>query len=142
MFATGNINKDTVERIFQTGGDEFVGKPFQSDELLVRTKVLVRKGHEERWLVERARKLAEKIAERDDELDDLRRFRAGHCQLLSSAMLVLDAEETILFANAPFLEAVHGERRGVIGRKLSEFINPDLPLTAADAKPRAPDAER
>src|SRR6185436_6841930 len=43
---------------------------------------------------------------------------------LSSAMLVLDAEETILFANAPFLEAVHGERRSVIGRKLTEFINP------------------
>jgi len=134
MFATGQIQKDIVERIFQTGGDEFVGKPFQPDELLVRTKVLVRKGHEERWLVERARKLAEKIAERDDELDDLRRFAQDIVSSLSSALLVLDAEETILFANAPFLESVHGERRGVIGRKLSEFINPDAPLTAADGE--------
>lgn len=123
MFSTSRISKEIVEKIFQTGGDEFVGKPFQPDELLVRTKVLVRKGHEERWLVERARKLAEKIAERDDELDDLRRFAQDIVSSLSSALLVLDAEETILFANAPFLEALHVERRSVVGRKLGDFIN-------------------
>src|SRR4029078_6527869 len=109
--------------ILGVGADEFIGAPFNAEELIVRTKVLARKGHEERWLVERARKLAEKIAERDDELDDLRRFAQDIVSSLSSALLVLDAEETILFANAPFLESVHGERRGVIGRKLSEFIN-------------------
>ncbi len=124
MFTTSRITRDTIERIFQTGGDEFIGKPFQPDELLVRTKVLVRKGHEERWLVERARKLAEKIAERDDELDDLRRFAQDIVSSLSSALLVLDGEETVLFANAPFLEAVHVERRSVVGRKLTEFLNP------------------
>lgn len=123
MFSTAKISKESVEKVFQTGGDEFIGKPFQPDELLVRTRVLARKGHEERWLVERARKLAEKIAERDDELDDLRRFAQDIVSSLSSALLVLDAEETILFANAPFLEALHVERRNVVGRKLSDFIN-------------------
>ncbi|HEY3325155.1 MAG TPA: ATP-binding protein [Planctomycetota bacterium] len=127
MFATSRISRDTVEQIFQTGGDEFVGKPFQHDELLVRAKVLVRKGHEERWLVERARKLAEKIAERDDELDDLRRFAQDIVSSLSSALLVLDSEETVLFANAPFLEAVHVERRSVVGRKLTEFLQVRAP---------------
>jgi signal transduction histidine kinase/DNA-binding response OmpR family regulator len=123
MFATDKISKEVVERVFQAGGDEFIGKPFQPDELLVRAKVLVRKGHEERWLVERARKLAEKIAERDDELDDLRRFAQDIVSSLSSALLVLDADETVLFANAPFLEELHVERRNVIGRKLTEFLN-------------------
>ncbi|HYF51320.1 MAG TPA: ATP-binding protein [Planctomycetota bacterium] len=123
MFTTKKISKETVEKVFAAGGDEFLASPFHSDELIVRTKVLVRKGQEERWLVERARKLAEKIAERDDELDDLRRFAQDIVSSLSSALLVLDAEETILFANAPFLEAVRAERRNVIGRKLSEFVD-------------------
>lgn len=123
MFATSSVNKEMVERIFETGGDEFVGKPYKPDEMLVRAKVLVRKGHEERWLVERARKLAEKIAERDDELDDLRRFAQDIVSSLSSALLVLDGEETILFANAPFLEALHVDRRSVVSKKLSDFVN-------------------
>lgn len=123
MFATSAVNKEMVERIFETGGDEFVGKPYKPDEMLVRAKVLVRKGHEERWLVERARKLAEKIAERDDELDDLRRFAQDIVSSLSSALLVLDGEETILFANAPFLEALHVDRRSVVGKKLADFVN-------------------
>jgi signal transduction histidine kinase/DNA-binding response OmpR family regulator len=125
MFVTSNVNRTMVERIFEIGGDEFVGKPYQPDELLVRAKVLVRKGHEERWLVERARKLAEKIAERDDELDDLRRFAQDIVSSLSSALLVLDGEATILFANAPFLETLHSDRRSVVGKKLSEFVNPE-----------------
>lgn len=124
MFATAKITREIVEKILEAGGDEFVSKPFQTDELLVRAKVLVHKGREKRWLVERARKLAEKIAERDDELDDLRRFAQDIVSSLSSALLVLDAEETILFANPPFLEAVHLERRNVVGRKLAEFIAP------------------
>jgi signal transduction histidine kinase/DNA-binding response OmpR family regulator len=121
MFATAQVSRETVERILETGGDEFIGKPFQPDELVVRAKVLVHKGREKRWLVERARKLAEKVAERDDELDDLRRFAQDIVSSLSSALLVLDSEETILFANPPFLEAVHLERRSVVGRKLAEF---------------------
>jgi signal transduction histidine kinase/DNA-binding response OmpR family regulator len=123
MFTTSKINRETVEKVYAVGGDEFVSSPFQPDELLIRTKVLVRKGQEERWLVERARKLAEKIAERDDELDDLRRFAQDIVSSLSSALVVLDAEEVILFANAPFLDAVRAERRNVIGRKLTEFVN-------------------
>jgi PAS domain-containing protein len=119
-----------VEKIFAVGGDEFVAKPLQAEELQVRTKVLIRKGQEERWLVERARKLAEKIAERDDELDDLRRFAQDIVSSLSSALLVLDAEETILFANAPFLEAVRSERRNVIGRKLGGFVNHEATTAA------------
>ncbi len=126
MFATRTVSKESVDKILGVGADEFVGKPFNPEELLVRTKVLARKGREERWLVERARKLAEKIAERDDELDDLRRFAQDIVSSLSSALLVLDAEETILFANAPFLGALHADRRSVVGRKLAEFVN-DLP---------------
>ena len=123
MFTTRAMNKETLEKILEIGGDEFVGQPFHPDELLVRTRVLVRKGHEERWLVERARKLAEKIAERDDELDDLRRFAQDIVSSLSSALLVVDGEENILFANAPLLAALRVERRETIGRKLSEFVN-------------------
>ena len=133
MFTTQKITKESVEKVFASGGDEFVGCPFQPDELLVRTKVLVRKGQEERWLVERARKLAEKIAERDDELDDLRRFAQDIVSSLSSALLVLDAEETILFANAPFLEAVRAERRNVIGRKLTELVNHEAAISGSRA---------
>ncbi|MFH0938469.1 MAG: ATP-binding protein [Planctomycetota bacterium] len=44
---------------------------------------------------------------------------------LSSALLVLNAEETILFANEPFLQAARAEQGNVIGHKLSEFINYD-----------------
>lgn len=132
MFATANINRDIVEKILESGGDEFVGKPFLPDELLVRAKVLVHKGREKRWLVDRARKLAEKIAERDDELDDLRRFAQDIVSSLSSALLVLDAEEVVLFANPPFIEAVRSERRNVVGRKLTEFIAP-LPTARAGA---------
>jgi signal transduction histidine kinase/DNA-binding response OmpR family regulator len=123
MFATQTINKETADKVFGAGADEFIGKPFHADELLVRAKALARKGREERWLVERARKLAEKIAERDDELDDLRRFAQDIVSSLSSALLVLDSEETILFANAPFLGALHADRRNVVGRKLSEFVS-------------------
>ena len=126
MFVTPMIDKESIALILAAGGDEFVGKPFQPDELLMRAKVLARKGREEHWLVERARKLAEKIAERDDELDDLRRFSQDIVSSLSSALLVVDADETILFANARFLEALRAERRSVIGRKLSEFLKIDL----------------
>lgn len=133
MFATAKINRDIVEKILESGGDEFVGKPFLSDELLVRAKVLVHKGREKRWLVDRARKLAEKIAERDDELDDLRRFAQDIVSSLSSALLVLDAEEVILFANPPFIEAVRSDRRNVVGRKLTEFIAPLPAVRSATA---------
>ena len=129
MFATQTINKETVDKVFGAGADEFIGKPFHADELLVRTKALARKGREERWLVERARKLAEKIAERDDELDDLRRFAQDIVSSLSSALLVLDSEETILFANAPFLGALHADRRSVVGRKLAEFVSDEASHT-------------
>jgi len=38
---------------------------------------------------------------------------------------VLDAQGTILFVNAPLLEAVQAERREVVGRKLAEFVRPE-----------------
>ncbi len=133
MFVTPAISKESVDKILGVGADEFIGAPFTAEELIVRTKVLARKGREERWLVERARKLAEKIAERDDELDDLRRFAQDIVSSLSSALLVLDAEETILFANAPFLGALHAERRSVVGRKLAEFVS-DAPDASGGLK--------
>jgi signal transduction histidine kinase/DNA-binding response OmpR family regulator len=129
MFSTSEVSRATVEKVYAAGGNEFVSTPCPDDELLIRAKVLVRKGQEERWLVERARKLAEKIAERDDELDDLRRFAQDIVSSLSSALVVLDAEETILFANTPFLNAVRAERRNVIGRKLTEFVNHDAAVS-------------
>ena len=131
MFSTKTITKDTVEKVYGAGADEFVGKPCQPQELMIRAKALLRKGQEERWLVDRARKLAEKIAERDDELDDLRRFAQDIVSSLSSILLVVDSDETILFANAPFLSAAHAERRNVVAHKLSEHFN----LEAADGNP-------
>ena len=123
MFVTAHVSAENVAQVFEAGGDEFVGKPFKPEELIARAKVLIRKGREERWLVERARKLAEKIAERDDELDDLRRFAQDIVGSLPSALLVLDAQGVILFANAPLLEAVKTERKEVLGRKFSEFTS-------------------
>jgi len=131
MFSTRNVTKDTVEKVFEAGADEFVGWPSQPAEILIRAKALLRKGQEERWLVERARKLAEKIAERDDELDDLRRFAQDIVSSLSSILLVVDSAQTILFANAPFLSAAHAERRNVVGHKLNEHFD----LAAADGNP-------
>lgn len=125
MFVTSHVSAESVSKVFEAGGDEFVAKPFKAEELAARARVLVRKGREERWLVERARKLAEKIAERDDELDDLRRFAQDIVSSLPSALLVLDAQGTVLFANAPLLEAVKAERRDVVGRKLADFVRAD-----------------
>ena len=131
MFSTKTVTRDTVERVFEAGADEFVGWPCQPAEILVRAKALLRKGQEERWLVERARKLAEKIAERDDELDDLRRFAQDIVSSLSSILLVVDSNQTILFANAPFLSAAHAERRNVVGHKLGEHFD----VGAAESAP-------
>ena len=131
MFSTKTITKDTVEKVYAAGADEFVGWPCQPQEMTIRAKALLRKGQEDRWLVDRARKLAEKIAERDDELDDLRRFAQDIVSSLSSILLVVDSNQTILFANAPFLSAAHAERRNVVAHKLSEHFN----LNAADANP-------
>jgi len=125
MFVAGDVSAGSVEQLFEAGADEFVSRPCPPGELAVRAKVLVRKGHEERWLVERARKLAEKIAERDDELDDLRRFAQDIVSALPSALLVLDAAGTILFANAPFLSLLGAGRGEVVGRKLSDFFSSD-----------------
>lgn len=124
MFVTGHVSSEVVTKVFEAGGDEFLSKPYKPDELIVRARLLIRKGREERWLIERARTLAEKIAERDDELDDLRRFAQDIVGSLPSALLVLDAERNILFANAPLLDAVQAERRDVIGKKLSAFVKP------------------
>ena len=63
MFSTKTITKDTVEKVYAAGADEFVGWPCQPQEMTIRAKALLRKGQEERWLVDRARKLAEKIEE-------------------------------------------------------------------------------
>lgn len=123
MFLTGAAGGDLVTKAFEAGVDEFLVKPFKPDELAVRARVLVRKGREERWLVERARKLAEKIAERDDELDDLRRFAQDIVSSLPSALMVLDVERTILFVNGPLLDLLQAERRDVVGRKIAEFFN-------------------
>ena len=131
MFSTKTITKDTVEKVFEAGADEFVGWPCQPQEMTIRAKALLRKGQEERWLVDRARKLAEKIAERDDELDDLRRFAQDIVSSLSSILLVVDSTQKILFANAPFLSAAHAERRNVVGHKLAEHFD----LNAADGNP-------
>ena len=123
MFLTGAAGGEAVVKTFEAGADEFLVKPFKPDELSVRARVLVRKGREERWLVERARKLAEKIAERDDELDDLRRFAQDIVSSLPSALMVLDSEGTILFVNGPLLELLEAERRDVVGRKIAEFFS-------------------
>lgn len=134
MFVTGHVSSEVVTKVFEAGGDEFLSKPYKPDELIVRARLLIRKGREERWLIERARTLAEKIAERDDELDDLRRFAQDIVGSLPSALLVLDAERNILFANAPLLDAVQAERRDVLGKKLSAFVKPqslDGPLGRA-----------
>ena len=131
MFSTKIVARDTVEKVYEAGADEFVGWPCQYSEMLIRAKALLRKGHEERWLIERARKLAEKIAERDDELDDLRRFAQDIVSSLSSILLVVDNSMTILFANAPFLAAAHAEKRNVVGHKLNEHFN----LKTADGSP-------
>ncbi len=131
MFSTKTVTKDTVGKVYAAGADEFVGWPCQPQEITIRAKALLRKGQEERWLVDRARKLAEKIAERDDELDDLRRFAQDIVSSLSSILLVVDSNQTILFANAPFLSAAHAERRNVVAHKLSEHFN----LNAADGNP-------
>ena len=58
MFLTGTAASEAISKVFEAGADEFLVKPFKPDELTVRAKVLVRKGREERWLVERARKRA------------------------------------------------------------------------------------
>lgn len=123
MFLTGSAGGEAVAKAFEAGADEFLVKPFKPDELSVRAQVLVRKGREERWLVERARKLAEKIAERDDELDDLRRFAQDIVSSLPSALMVLDSEGTILFVNGPLLDLLQAERRDVVGRKITEFFS-------------------
>ncbi|GMV82781.1 MAG: hypothetical protein AMXMBFR7_39650 [Planctomycetota bacterium] len=127
MFVTGQVSPEVVQQVFEAGGDEFVGKPYRPEELLVRARVLARKGREERWLVERARKLAEKIAERDDELDDLRRFAQDIVSSLPSAIMVLDAQRQVLFVNAPLLDWLKAERREVLNRKLDEFVREGLP---------------
>jgi len=131
MFWTRTISKETIDKVYAAGADEFVSRPCQAHEMTIRARALLRKGQEERWLVDRARKLAEKIAERDDELDDLRRFAQDIVSSLSSILLVVDSNQTILFANAPFLSAAHAERRNVVAHKLSEHFN----LQAADGNP-------
>lgn len=123
MFLTNAAGGEQVAKAFEAGADEFLVKPFKPDELAVRARVLVRKGREERWLVDRARKLAEKIAERDDELDDLRRFAQDIVSSLPSALMVLDSEGTILFVNGPLLDLLQAERRDVVGRKITEFFS-------------------
>lgn len=122
LFLTGTSAAETVGKVFEAGADDFVDKPFRPDELAVRAKVLVRKGGEERWLVERAGKLAEKIAERDDELEELRRFAQDIVSSLPSALLVLDAAGGILYANVPLLELLQAERRNVVGKPFSELL--------------------
>lgn len=126
LFSTESVNREMIAQAFDCGGDEFISKPFRSDEAAIRVRVLVRKGKEARWLVERARKLAEKIAERDDELDDLRQFAQDIVGSLSSALVVLGPNQTILFANAPFLHAVGEDRRNAMGRRADEFLRNDL----------------
>ena len=126
MFVTGDVSAGSVSKVFEAGGDEFVGKPFRSEELVARARVLIRKGHDERWLIERARRLAEKIAERDDELEDLRRFAQDIVSALPAALLVLNANRTVLFANAPLLETVKAERREVLGRAVTEFVRHEV----------------
>ncbi|MCZ7644277.1 MAG: ATP-binding protein [Planctomycetota bacterium] len=136
MFVAGQISAEVVAKVYEAGGDEFIAHPFKPDELIVRAKVLSRKGREERWLVERARKLAEKIAERDDELDDLRRFAQDIVSSLPSAIMVLDAQKQILFVNAPLLQWLGLERREVINKNLVEFTRDGLtgdPLAEAIA---------
>lgn len=125
MFVTGQTSPHIVAKAFEEGGDEFIAKPFKLEELLVRVRVLARKGREERWLIERARKLAEKVAERDDELDDLRRFAQDIVSSLPSSLLVIDAEGSILYVNAPILQSLQAEHKDVIGHKLSEFVRPE-----------------
>ncbi|MCX7803600.1 MAG: ATP-binding protein [Planctomycetota bacterium] len=124
MAILAGAGKEEIARAFEAGADEFVKTPFSADELTVRARVLVRKGREERWLMERARRLAQKVAERDDELDDLRRFAQDIVSSLSSSLLVLDAEWTVLFANDAFLKAVGRDRRDVAGRNLADFLSP------------------
>ena len=122
LFLTSHARGDEILRMFEAGANEFVSKPFRPEELVARARMLIRKGREERYLIERARKLAEKVAERDDELDDLRRFAQDIVGCLPSALLVMDGEGAILYVNAPLLAWLKAERREVIGRKVEEFI--------------------
>lgn len=126
LFITPAVGRKVISRIFEAGGDEFIVRPFRPEEVVVRSRLLVRKGRDARRLAERAHTLAEEIAERDDELDDLRRFAQDIVGSLGSVLAVFGPDLTVLFANTPFLNTVGADRREVVGRPAEEFFRAEL----------------
>lgn len=124
MILTSAMTTDRVSRAMDLGSDEFMAKPFVPEEMVVRARACIRKGREERWLLERTRKLTSKVVQRDDELSDLRRFAQDIVSALPASLLVLDRELTVLFANERFHENRGLEPGRAAGRPLHKLLDP------------------
>ncbi|HTL51283.1 MAG TPA: hypothetical protein VL860_01780 [Planctomycetota bacterium] len=93
-----------IDTAIALGVTDFIVHGFRADELTARARELIHKGREERLLRERTRRLALGIAQRDDQLDDLKRFSEDIVSALSAHVLVIDRELTVLFVNQAFLK--------------------------------------
>lgn len=111
-----------IDTAIALGVADFIVHGFHAEELTARARELIHKGREERLLRERTRRLALGIAQRDDQLDDLKRFSEDIVSALSAHVLVIDRELTVLFVNQAFLKDRRLNRDQVTGHKLTEFL--------------------
>lgn len=112
----------SIDTAIALGVTDFIVHGFHADELTARARELIHKGREERLLRERTRRLALGIAQRDDQLDDLKRFSEDIVSALTAHVLVIDRELTVLFVNQAFLKDRRQNRDQVVGHKLTEFL--------------------
>lgn len=115
--ALGSL-QDRIEGV-DIGADDYIAKPFRTEELLVRVRALLRIGHVQRELLER-----------NLELRTLRSFNQNVLEHMGNGLLTVDAEQKITFLNPPAARLLNCPAEEWVGRSLSQLPSSYSPLIA------------
>ncbi len=97
IFLTAKVDKESLVRGFQLGGQDYISKPFDSSELLARVRTHLELRESKRKLKEVNNWLEKKVEERTEDLklaNDKLTEANKNLDILSKQLMSLDAEKT------------------------------------------------
>jgi PAS domain S-box-containing protein len=114
IFLSANANKESIKKGFENGGEDYITKPFDEDELLHRVKT-----HVDLFLAKE--KLQQEIHEASTLLEQYKiAVDAG------SAVSKSDTDGNIIYVNDKFCELTKYSREELIGKNHNIFRSPDV----------------
>lgn len=139
LFLTAMNEVEAKLQGFQAGGNDFLVKPVESEELLARISTQVRLRRATIALAEKNRLLEEKIAALETAHQALRKSEARNEAILDNAavgMAVLDLEGRFLRVNGRFVSLFGYDREDLASMTCLDFYHPDQAVANVETMAR------